>query len=73
NRFGGNRTKKALELLHEQKLEEVTMLLLDYYDKGYSFSKNKYKKKETAILETTSGDPAKNAAELIRIANKLNL
>ena len=73
NRFGGDRTKKALELLHEQKLEEVTMLLLDYYDKGYSFSKNKYKKKETAILETTSGDSAKNAAELIRIANKLNL
>lgn len=73
NRFGGDRTKKALELLQEQKLEEVTMLLLEYYDKGYSFSKNKYKKKEAGILEATTGDPAKNAAELIRIANKLDL
>jgi len=73
NRFGGDRTKKALELLQEQKLEEVTMLLLDYYDNGYSFSKNKHKKKEVGILEATSGDPAKNAADLIRIANKLNL
>lgn len=73
NRFGGDRIKKALELLHDQKLEEVVMLLLDYYDKGYSFSKNKYKKKEAAILKTTSGDPSKNATELIRIADNLNL
>ncbi|MCK5367990.1 MAG: tRNA 2-selenouridine(34) synthase MnmH [Cyclobacteriaceae bacterium] len=73
NRFGGGRVKKALELLHDQKLEEVVMLLLDYYDKGYSFSKNKYKKKEAAILEATSGYPSKNAIELIRIADNLNL
>ena len=73
NRFGGDRTQKSLELLKEQKLFDVTMLLLDYYDKAYTFSKHKYKKKETGIYKSDTGDPAKNAAEIIKLANKLNL
>lgn len=73
NRFGGDRVKKALDLLDEGKLEEVVMLLLDYYDKAYSFSKNKYKKKGVACLDAPTGDPSENAAELIQIADNLNL
>jgi tRNA 2-selenouridine synthase len=73
SRFGGNRVKESLELLKEKKLEEVALLLLDYYDKAYTFSKNKYKKKEIATLSTESDDPGKNALELIRLANNLNL
>ena len=65
--------KEALELLEESRLEEVALLLLDYYDKAYAFSKNKYKKKEIAALKTESDDPSKNASELIRLANNLNL
>jgi tRNA 2-selenouridine synthase len=73
SRFGGNRVKDALNLLEENKLEEVALLLLDYYDKSYLFSKNKYKKKEIARLEMHSGDPSEIAQELIKIANQLNL
>ena len=73
NRFGGDRVKKALDLLNENKLEEVVLLLLDYYDKAYSFSKDKYKKKEVAVLNATSGEPSQNATQLIRIADNLNL
>jgi tRNA 2-selenouridine synthase len=65
--------KDALELLEENKLEEVALLLLDYYDKAYLYSKNKYKKQEIARLEMLSGDPAEIADELIKIANQLNL
>lgn len=73
NRFGGDRVKKALELLDEGKMVEVVLLLLDYYDKAYSFSKNKYKKHEAACLDAPSGDPYNNATKLIQVADKLNL
>ncbi|MCG8309110.1 MAG: tRNA 2-selenouridine(34) synthase MnmH [Cytophagales bacterium] len=73
NRFGGNRIKEALALLEKNKLEEVALLLLDYYDKAYAFSKNKYKKKEIACLKPESDNPAINASGLIKIANNLNL
>jgi len=73
SRFGGNRVKEALELLQENKLEKVALLLLDYYDKAYAFSKNKYKKREIASLSPDSNDPANIALKLIRMANNLKL
>lgn len=73
SRFGGDRVKKALELLAENRLHEIVMLLLDYYDKAYTFSKNKYKQKEIAALNATSGDPKTNASQLIQLADNLNL
>jgi tRNA 2-selenouridine synthase len=73
SRFGGNRVKEALGLLKEKKLQEVALLLLDYYDKAYAFSKNKYKKKAIAVLNSSQDDPSKNALELISLANNLKL
>ncbi len=73
NRFGGNRVADALQLLSENKLVEVVLLLLDYYDKAYLFSKEKYKKKELATLISKTGAPTTNAIDLIKIANKLSL
>ncbi len=73
NRFGGDRVKRALELLKQDKMEECVLLLLDYYDKTYEFSKNKYKKKAMATLGTRTGDPEKNAQKLIETANELRL
>ena len=64
---------RAFTLLDEGKLEDVTMLLLDYYDKSYTFSKNKYKEKEATIFKSATGDPLNNAIELQRIADKLKL
>ena len=51
----------------------MALLLLEYYDKAYSFSKNKYKTKETAVYNSQTGDAAKNAEELIKLANSLSL
>ena len=73
SRFGGNRAMESMQLLKENKLEEVALLLLDYYDKAYSFSKNKYKKKEISVLNSDTGDPSKNASKLIKTANNLSL
>jgi len=73
SRFGGNRVKEALELLEQDKLEEVTLLLLDYYDKAYLYSKNKYKKEVSSRLESTSENPSEIALELIKIADQLKL
>ncbi len=73
SRFGGDRVKKALLLLDEGRLEEVTMLLLEYYDKSYTFSKNKYKEKEVATLSSNTGDPLGNAIKLQKIADELKL
>jgi tRNA 2-selenouridine synthase len=73
NRFGGDRVKKSIDLLNQGRMQDVTMLLLDYYDKSYTFSKNKYKEKEVAVLKSKTGDPKKNALELQKIANDFNL
>jgi len=73
NRFGGNRVHDALALLEENKLEQVAMLLLDYYDKAYAFSKNKYKKNAVGVLRSENDNASQNASELIKIADNLNL
>lgn len=72
-RFGGNRVKEALELLEDNKLEDVTLLLLDYYDKSYAFSKKKYKTKEAAIYDAESDHPKTIASDLVRLADQLQL
>lgn len=73
NRFGGNRVQEALRLLEQDRLEDVTLLLLEYYDKTYLYSKNKYKKKEISRLEPKSNDPKGIALELIETADQLKL
>jgi tRNA 2-selenouridine synthase len=73
SRFGGNRSKKSLELLNENRLEDVVLLLLDYYDKSYSYSKTKYKKKEVASYSAKVDNPLMIAKELIKLANEHQL
>lgn len=72
-RFGSNQTTKALELLEQNKLYEVALMLLDYYDKGYQFSKEKYKMPAKGKVISQTASPETNAEELIKKANKLNL
>ncbi len=73
SRFGGNRVKDALELLALDQLEAVTLLLLDYYDGAYAFSKNKYKNGISARYDAATDDPAATARHLIQLANQLTL
>lgn len=59
--FGGNRVKQSLELLDDGRLEEVALLLLEYYDKRYSFGRKKNTSGHATVVQCTSGDPKKNA------------
>ena len=59
--FGGNRVRESLELLDDGKLEEVALLLLEYYDKRYSFGRKKNTSGHATVVECSSGDPQTNA------------
>jgi len=72
SRFGGNRVKEAIELLEKNDLHAVAMLLLEYYDKSYDFSRRKYKQPSAAVLDADSADPKINAQILIELADHIN-
>ena len=72
-KLGGQNMKTALELLHLGQLEDVVLLLLKYYDKGYTYSKNKYRISQPMLVSVTSNDMAKNARTLITLADQNNL
>ncbi|MFA8298854.1 MAG: tRNA 2-selenouridine(34) synthase MnmH [Hyphomicrobiales bacterium] len=42
-RFGFDKAKTCIDYLKNSQYEEATKMLLDYYDKAYSFSREKYK------------------------------
>lgn len=42
-RLGGQHAKRALEALQENKLDEVAVILLTYYDKAYEHGLSKRK------------------------------
>jgi tRNA 2-selenouridine synthase len=72
-KLGRQHMKAALELLSENRLDEVAELLLHYYDKQYSFSKDKYLDRKPFQIQLTTNDAKKNAIELIALANKETL
>lgn len=72
-RLGGQHMKAALELLVEERLAEVAELLLKYYDKQYSYSKEKYLDWKPISTEINSNDAAENAKQLIALANEHQL
>lgn len=72
-RLGGQHMKTALELLAEDRLVEVSELLLQYYDKQYTFSKEKYLDRKPISTEINSNDAAENAKQLIALANEHKL
>jgi tRNA 2-selenouridine synthase len=73
SRFGGNRVKEALNHLENGALYDVALLLLEYYDKCYDFSREKYKKPSIGIINTNSSEALLNSRLLIEKANDLNL
>ena len=69
-RYGGDRTKHVVELVKKGKLERAIELLLDYYDRNYLFSFEKYVKGKILTVKTTTADASENA-ELISNTIKL--
>jgi tRNA 2-selenouridine synthase len=72
-RFGGNNVKKVVGLIEAGELTLAADLLLQYYDKSYRFSQEKYKGITPININSNSGDAAENAGLIIMKANEFSL
>ena len=64
-RLGGNNVKIVLEAIDNDNIMLAADALLNYYDKAYSFSAEKYKFSNPVCVDLTSYDPAENAKLLL--------
>jgi tRNA 2-selenouridine synthase len=69
-RLGSDRKKIVLENYRKGKLALVADMLLDYYDKGYQYSRDKFKRERKKII-VPNGDANSNAQILIEKVNKV--
>ncbi len=65
-RFGGDRALKVINYIEKNQLEEAVEMLLDYYDKNYNFSLEKYMLGEVIPVKTGFPDPMVNAQLLLK-------
>ena len=72
-RLGSQNMNQALQWLAEGELANIAELLLKYYDKQYSFSKDKYLDWSPLTIELSTADDSSNAQQLIALANKHKL
>ncbi|MCF8256093.1 MAG: tRNA 2-selenouridine(34) synthase MnmH [Flavobacteriales bacterium] len=63
--FGGDRVKKALELLETGDLATVADMLLDYYDRRYQYGRDKHRSGGLTVVRTDTGDAHSNARLLL--------
>lgn len=71
-RLGEERTNLILESYQTNQLEQVAAMLLNYYDKAYRYSRDKYKK-SYASIDLSGKDIREDAAKLVNKANELKL
>ncbi|MFC2124832.1 tRNA 2-selenouridine(34) synthase MnmH [Bacteroidota bacterium] len=69
-RFGKNNVLECIEMLEKNDLHGVAMKLLDYYDKTYTFSLEKYKKHKPMIINCESSEPSENGDLILREIKK---
>ena len=69
-RLGSNNVKTVLLALENQDIIQVADLLLEYYDKAYSYSADKYKSSDPIYLELSSYNPVTNAKTLLQSFDK---
>jgi tRNA 2-selenouridine synthase len=69
-KFGHNKVKQVLDYIDIGDLAQAAGLLLDYYDKSYNYSQQKYKTKLPLKVESRSGDPKVNADKILRKVKK---
>jgi tRNA 2-selenouridine synthase len=63
-RLGSERKKVVIENYREGKLELVADMLLDYYDKGYQYSRDRFKREREKVI-MPDGNAKTNAKILI--------
>ncbi len=71
-RLGGSRQKEVLKELEQNNLYQVADLLLEYYDKSYTKSHNRYLQPPSATVITDTGDPDINARKILDAVGKYN-
>ncbi|GET24516.1 tRNA 2-selenouridine(34) synthase MnmH [Prolixibacter sp. NT017] len=71
-RLGEERTNLILELYQTNQLEQVAAMLLNYYDKAYRYSRDKYKK-SYASIDLSGKNIREDATKLVKKANELKL
>jgi len=70
-KFGGDKAKRVIQSLEANDLKTAAGMLLDYYDKSYKYSQEKYKSLQPYKVECNSGDPDKNIPLIIKKADKI--
>jgi tRNA 2-selenouridine synthase len=70
-KFGRTNVTEVVRYLHDGDLAGAAELLLDYYDKSYKFSQNKYKSRKPFILQSQTGDPEINALKVLEKSKKI--
>jgi tRNA 2-selenouridine synthase len=70
-KFGHHNVKQVELFILEDKLEKAAGLLLDYYDKSYNFSQNRYKTTKPLIVKSGNGDPQVNAEKVLTKAEEI--
>jgi len=70
-RFGGERTRGIVKLIEQGAIAEAIKESLHYYDKTYTFSKNRHSGQYTKSLQAVGNDSAKWAILLQQIRESL--
>jgi tRNA 2-selenouridine synthase len=72
-KFGYKNVQDVLNFLEKGDLRNAAELLLNYYDKSYNFSQNKYKAHKPFIVKSHSGDPEVNADKIFNSLKEIRL
>jgi tRNA 2-selenouridine synthase len=64
--MGGQHVKTAVQFLEEDRMEDWLNILLDYYDKTYSFGNELRKSDNIRTIDIEWKDTSAEAAELIK-------
>jgi tRNA 2-selenouridine synthase len=72
-RLGGLTTKSAIESLEKHDFSKVAELMLDYYDKTYSYSLNKRDSSKIHYVTINSGNVHSVVDQILRLVPSLNL
>ena len=70
-RLGSEKTTEALKAMDAGNIKRAIEIVLEYYDRSYSYGLNKRDKEKVIILESTTGDPEINAGLVIQLADNL--
>ena len=72
-RYGGDRTQYVMELVNSGNLEKAVGLLLDYYDRHYRFSFEKYVKGPVITVKALTPDATVNAGIILNAIKTTSL